>query len=67
MARFKRSTDEENKFFREASEEKNTKTSTNTWVNVSNDWSKERGFDKKIYEYSPQEFDTVLLRFYILR
>ena len=31
MARFKRSTDEENKFFKEASEAKNTKTSTNTW------------------------------------
>ena len=35
---FKRSTNKENKYFKEASEAKRTKLSTITWVNVFSEW-----------------------------
>ena len=48
MSRFKKVTDCEIDCFRNASSAKNTKVSTNTWVNVYNNWASERGYSKPI-------------------
>ena len=63
MSRFKKSKEEEKILFAEASTAVNTKHSTNTWVNVFN--AMERGYDRKIYDYNPQELGTMLQSFYI--
>lgn len=65
MSRFKKVTDCEIDCFRNASSAKNTKVSTNTWVNVYNNWASERGYSKPIYEYAPVELDGILQRFYV--
>lgn len=65
MARFATSTKASVDFFLEKATAKNTKLSTNTWVNCYNDWAKERGFRKEIFEYPPHELDTILQTFYV--
>ena len=52
--------------FTDAASAKNTKTSTNTWLNAWNAWADARGFGgKKIFEYDPVELDKILSKFYV--
>ena len=44
--------------------QKNTKRSTNTWLNVLNSWMSVRGYRKQATEYDPLELNSILERFY---
>ena len=65
MVRFVESGDADIEFFKEKSKAKNTKKSTNTWVNAYNSWAEAKGYSvKQIFEYSPEELDKILHKFY---
>ena len=49
---------------KEQSKSKNTKQSTQTWLNVWRSWAVERQFNPNLEEYSAEELDKVLQRFY---
>ena len=43
---------------------KNTKRSTNTWLNVYKSWAVERNMKVQLEDYNPHELDVVLCQFY---
>ena len=66
MERFVTAKDGDVQHFTDAASAKNTKTSTNTWLNAWNAWADARGFGgKKIFEYDPVELDKILSKFYV--
>ena len=65
MDRFTISNENDFAYFKEKSKAENTKKSTNTWVNVYYSWAKDRGYDKKIFEYTSEELDRILHKFYV--
>ena len=48
----------------EQAKNKNTKKSTQTRLNVWRSWAVQRQFNTKLEEYSAEELDNVLQRFY---
>ena len=54
--------DGDSEYFKEKSKAKNTRLSTNTWLNVYNTWV---GYTRKIYEYPPEQLDGILENFYL--
>ena len=48
----------------DASKNKNTTHSTNTWINIFVKWADWRKFPNEIEKYSPEELDKILCMFY---
>ena len=64
MERSSNAGDEDIKFFIESSTSKNTKRSTNNWLNVYKAWAKSRGKEEVLEKLEPRELNDVLEHFY---
>ena len=49
---------------KEKAANRNTKKSTQTWFNVWHSWAEQRSINPKLEEYSAEDLDKVLQRFY---
>ena len=63
-ARFQLLSEDELAILAEECNNKNTKRSTNTWLNVYKSWAVERNMKVQLEDYSPLELDVVLCQFY---
>ena len=63
-ARFQLLSEDELAILADECNNKNTKRSTNTWLNVYKSWAVERNMKVQLEDYSPLELDVVLCQFY---
>ena len=64
MERFSNVGNDYIKFFIEWSTSKNTKHSTNNWLNVYKAWARSKGKEEALEKLEPKELNDVLEHFY---